>query len=98
MPNGPSQEDKGRFPDHVVRNLRIGLAISFGTLFVIFLVAGLYSFVGPTTATEKKDFVQDIGVLLAGFAGVVGLFFTRRNLRQTRENNEKQLQDDLVEQ
>ena len=92
MPDETTQEDKeAREIKKVVRNVRLGLAIPFGILLVIFLITVLYSFVGPTTPTEKKDFVQAVGVLVAGFAGVVGLFFTWRNLRLTRENTDRQL-------
>src|SRR5215203_1214970 len=92
MPDEATQEDKEAREKRIVRDVRLGLAIPFGILLVIFLLTGLYSFVGPTTPTEKKDFVQAVGVLVAGIAGVGGLFFTWRNLRLTRENTEKQLQ------
>ena len=97
MPDEATQEDKEarEKEKEYVRNVRLALAIPFGILLVIFFIAvitGLYSFVGPTTPSEKKDFVQAVGVLVAGFAGVVGLFFTWRNLRLTRENTDRQLQ------
>src|SRR5215217_2973711 len=92
MPDDATQEDKEAPEKKVGRDVWLGLAISFGILLVIFLIAGLYLFVGPTTPTQKKDFVQAVGVLVAGIAGVVGLFFTWRNLRLTRENTERQLQ------
>jgi hypothetical protein len=96
MPNEARQEDKEADKEaranKVVRNVRLSLAILFGIPLVILLITGLYSFVGPTTPSEKKDFVQAVGVLVAGFAGVVGLFFTWRNLRLTRENTDRQLQ------
>src|SRR5829696_516895 len=96
MPDEATQEDKEtRKNEGVRRNVRLALAILFGILLgilVILLITRLYLFVGPTTPTEKKDFVQAVGVLVAGIAGVVGLIFTWRNLRLTRENTEKQLQ------
>ena len=92
MPDEATQEEKEAREKEYVRNVRLAFAIAFGGIFVIFLIAGLYSFVGPTTPTQKKDFVQAVGVLVAGIAGVVSLFFTWRNLRLTRENTEKQLQ------
>src|SRR5215213_5286170 len=91
MTNEPRLKDKEARENKVVRNVRLGLAIPFGILLVIFLIAGLYSFVGPSTPTEKKDFVQAVGVLVAGFAGAVGLFFTWRNLRLTRDNTHQTL-------
>src|SRR5829696_8830704 len=96
MPDEATQEDKEtRKNEGVRRNVRLALAILFGILLVILvilLITRLYSFVGPTTPTEKKDFVQAVGILVAGIAGLVGLIFTWRNLRLTRENTEKQLQ------
>jgi len=86
------QEYKEASENKVVSNIRLGLAIPFGILLIVFLIAGLYSFIGPTTTAQKKDFVQAVGVLVAGIAGVVGLFFTWRNLRLTRENTDRQLQ------
>jgi hypothetical protein len=91
MPEEPSQQDKGAPQDRVVRNVRIGLAISLGVLLTIFLIAGLWSFVAPTTPTERKDLVQAVGVLLAATAGLVGLFFTAQNVR----TNQRTLQVNL---
>jgi hypothetical protein len=55
------QQNKYAREDGGVRGLLIGLAIAGAVLLVI----GLWAFVGPSTATEKKDFVQAVGVLIA---------------------------------
>jgi len=52
----------------------------------------LWLFVQPSTPTEKKDFVQAVGVLLAALAGLGGLYFTWQGQKLTRENTEQQLQ------
>jgi hypothetical protein len=58
----------------------------------------LLLFVEPSTSKEKKDFVQAVGVLLAGLVGLIGLFLTLRNqrltaqsLEDTRRNTQEQL-------
>jgi hypothetical protein len=81
MTDEATQEAKEAREKRIVRNVRLGLAIPVGILLVIFLIAGLYSFVGPTEPTEKKDFVQAVGVLFAALAGLFGLFFTAQNVR-----------------
>lgn len=42
-------------------------------------------------STAKKDLFQALGFIMAGVAGVVGVYFTWRNLRQTQENTQKTL-------
>lgn len=56
------------------------------------LILLLWLFVQPSTPTQKKDFVQAVGVLLAALAGLGGLYFTWQGQKLTRENTEKQLQ------
>src|SRR5215204_2005114 len=80
--DAPSNEDKPS------RGRLIGFAIAGAML----LVGILWVWVHPTDPTEKKDFIQAVGVLLAALAGLSGLYFTSQNLKQTRQNTEKQLQ------
>ncbi len=69
------------------------------------LQSALQWYLGPTKdranldATERKDLVQGLtsvvqaaAFFLTGVAAFFGLFFTWRNLRQTREHTEKQLE------
>jgi len=53
----------------------------------------LLEWVKPSNPTEKKDFIQAVGVLLAALAGLGGLYLTRQNtdkqLRQARESQEQ---------
>jgi uncharacterized protein HemX len=58
----------------------------------ILLIIGLWAFVQPSEPTEKKDFIQAVGILLAGLVGLGGLYFTWLNLKQTREDTRKQLE------
>ncbi len=92
----------------VVRNILLGLVVSFGILFVFALAwPALQSALqwywgtprGDLSVTDRKDLVQGLAsvaqalaVFLAGVVGLVGLYFTSRNLRQTREHTDRQLQ------
>jgi hypothetical protein len=96
MTEEPRQEDRGAQENQQkgVRALLVGAAIAGAVLLVI----GLWAFVGPSTTTEKKDFVQAVGVLLAGLVGLIGLLLTWRNqrltqrsLEDTRRNTQEQL-------
>src|SRR5215212_154764 len=87
--DAPSNEDKPS------RRRLIGLAIAGAILGAILLVVFLWVWVHPTDPTEKKDFIQAVGVLLAALAALGGLYFTRTStkdqLEQARENTEEQL-------
>jgi len=37
-------------------------------------------------ATAKRDLIQALGLIMAGVAGAVGIFFTWRNLQQNQAN------------
>jgi pentapeptide repeat protein len=68
---------------------------------VLFVLAGgwiLDWYIEPHTSGQKKDLVQALGLLTAGVAGAVGIFFTWRgqritqeSLQDTRENSEENL-------
>jgi Pentapeptide repeats (8 copies) len=55
------------------------------------LVLGLLLdwYIDPQTSAQKKDLVQALGLITAGVAGAVGIFFTWRGQRQTREAQEE---------
>src|SRR5215204_4867122 len=42
-------------------------------------------------ATAKKDLFQALGLIMAGVAGAIGVYFTWRNLHQTRQSAERTL-------
>ena len=81
--DAPSNEDKPS------RRRLIGLAIAGAILLVVFL----WVWVHPTNPTEKKDFIQAVGVLLAALAALGGLYFTRTStkdqLEQARKSQEQ---------
>jgi hypothetical protein len=89
------------------KKVLVWLVISFSILALVFLVwpafqdALRWYFVGPPESdiTDRKDLVQGLAsiaqalaVFLAGAVGLAGLYFTSRNLRQTREHTDRQLQ------
>src|SRR5215218_3453534 len=59
---------------------------------VFFVLAGgwiLDWYIAPKTSGQKKDLVQALGLLTAGVAGAVGIYFTWRGQRQAREAQEE---------
>ncbi len=60
MAENPRQEDTEARRDKIPKNQVIGLAIVGAILMVV--VVGLGAYVRPSDPTEKKDFVQAIGV------------------------------------
>jgi hypothetical protein len=69
----------------------LALASVLLALLALFLIF-LNWYVAPTEAAERKGLVQAIGVLLVGLAGLVGLYFTWRNLNQTRQATQRTLE------
>jgi uncharacterized protein YjbI with pentapeptide repeats len=80
--DAPSNED----------NPSRGRLIAFGIVGAILVVVILWVWVNPSDPTEKKDFIQAVGVLIAGLAGFVGLYFTWTNLNQTRQTTQRTLE------
>jgi hypothetical protein len=79
---------------------RYQVLLFVGGIVLFVLVGGwiLDWYIEPRTSGQKKDLVQALGLLTAGVAGAVGIFFTWRgqritqeSLRDTRENNEENL-------
>jgi hypothetical protein len=64
------------------------------------LVLGLILdwYIDPQTSTQKKDLVQALGLITAGVAGAVGIFFTwrgQRLAREAQEHNQRNTQEQL---
>jgi Pentapeptide repeats (8 copies) len=91
MAEEPRQEN--RDPSNNEDNLPRGRLIGFSISGAIVLVVLLWVWVNPSDPTEKKDFIQAVGMLLAALAGLGGLYFTRENtekqLRQARKSQEQ---------
>jgi hypothetical protein len=46
----------------------------------------LDQYINPQSSTQKKDLIQALGLIMAGLAGIVGVFFTWRSLLMTQRN------------
>jgi hypothetical protein len=67
-------------------------------LFGLFLWWVLDQYIKPQDSGEKKDLIQALGWIMAGLAGIVGVYFTWRNLKATQrnmENTHKSTQEQL---
>lgn len=63
----------------------------FAVGIVLFVIVGalvLDWYIDPQTSTQKKDLVKALGLITAGVAGAVGIFFTWRGQRLAREAQE----------
>jgi len=68
------------------------------TLFIIVGALVLNRYIDPHTSTQKKDLVQALGLITAGVAGAVGIFFTwrgQRLAREAQEHNQRNTQEQL---
>jgi len=65
-----------------------------GGIVLFGLVLGLILdwYIDPQSSTQKKDLVQALGLITAGVAGAVGIFFTWRGQRLAREAQEQNQQ------
>jgi uncharacterized protein YjbI with pentapeptide repeats len=96
----PRREEEKTRGDNAARKAGMGLGIFFALLLLIFLIVRLHSFIGPTTPTEKKDFVQLLVVIFGGLIGFAGAYFAWGNLRHnqrtlqfTQDNEAQKAQD-----
>jgi uncharacterized protein YjbI with pentapeptide repeats len=74
MTEDHKQEDSRAHWAKVPRALLEGFAI-VGTLLIV--VVGLWAFDRPTSPTQKHEFLQSLGVLLAALVGLGGLYFVQ---------------------
>jgi Pentapeptide repeats (8 copies) len=64
----------------------------------LFVLAGgliLDWYIEPKTSGQKKDLVQALGLITAGVAGAVGIYFTWRGQRQARKAQEENQRNTL---
>jgi hypothetical protein len=66
---------------------RYQVLLFVGGIVLFGLVLGLILdwYIDPQTSTQKKDLVQALGLITAGVAGAIGIFFTWRGQRITQE-------------
>ena len=77
------QEGHERIPYQV-------LLFALGIVIFILAVGFILDwYIAPQTATQRKDLAQALGLITAGLAGAVGIFFTWRGQRLAREAQEE---------
>jgi uncharacterized protein YjbI with pentapeptide repeats len=79
MADGTAQQNRSARRSRIVTAALLSLAVlGIGLLFF-----GLWAFVGPSTSTERKDFLQAVGGFFTGLAAIVGLYIQWKNARAT---------------
>src|SRR5215213_570275 len=88
-PYRPNVRDKQVQEEWYERTLYQILLFAGGiALFGLVLGLVLDWYINPQTSAQKKDLVQALGLITAGVAGAVGIFFTWRGQRLTQESLE----------
>lgn len=98
---GPPSMSEESGTNKLLKKLRENTFIVFVGSIVLYLLFGLFlwwvldQYIDPSNAKEpstaKKDLFQALGFIMAGVAGVVGIYFTWRNLNETRESAQQNL-------
>jgi hypothetical protein len=89
-PKPPSDRDEQQKQEKWYERTRYQILLFAGGIALFGLVLGwiLDWYVDPQTSTQKKDHVQALVLITAGVAGAVGIYFTWRGQRITRESLE----------
>ena len=84
----PSSDSEERQDEKWYDRTRYQVLLFVGGIVLFVLVGGwiLDWYINPHTSGQKKDLVQALGLLTAGVAGAVGIFFTWRGQRITQES------------
>ena len=72
----------------VVQALLLGVGVLLYCLFGLLLWWLLDQYFDPQESNEKKDLIQALALIMAGLAGVIGIFFTWRSQRLTQKGLE----------
>jgi hypothetical protein len=95
-PYPPNVRDEQKQEEWYERTLYQILLFAGGiALFGLVLGLVLDWYINPQTSAQKKDLVQALGLITAGVAGAVGIFFTWRGQRITREAQEQNQRNTL---
>src|SRR5829696_6216804 len=86
----PEQRDEQE-PEKWYERMRYQILLFTGGIVLFVFVGGwiLDWYIAPQSSAQKKDLVQALGLITAGVAGAVGIFFTWRGQRQAREAQEQ---------
>jgi len=90
-PKPPSDSGEQQEQEKWYERTRYQILLFAGGIALFGLVLGLILdwYIDPQTSTQKKDLVQALGLITAGVAGAVGIFFTWRGQRLSREAQEQ---------
>jgi hypothetical protein len=96
----PSERDEHQAQQKWYERTRYQVLLFAGGIALFVLVAGwvLDWYIEPKTSGERKDLVQALGLITAGVAGAVGIYFTwrgQRLARKAQEENQKTTQAQL---
>jgi uncharacterized protein YjbI with pentapeptide repeats len=86
------QQDEKWYGKTLYQVLLFALGVAFFGLVLGWI---LDWYIDPTTSTAKKDLVQALGLITAGVAGAVGIYFTWRSQRLTRKAQEENQRNTL---
>jgi uncharacterized protein YjbI with pentapeptide repeats len=98
-PKPPSDTDEQQEPGKRYERTRYHILL-FAVGIAIFVIVGalvLDWYIDPRTSTQKKDLIQALGLITAGVAGAVGIFFTWRGQRLAREAQEHNQKNTLTQ-
>jgi hypothetical protein len=96
-PKPPEERAESRDTTWVRKWALIGGAAYFLFGLILWWVLDLY--INPQSSGEKKDLVQALGLILAGVAGAIGIYFTWRGqwlTQRAQEENQKYTQEQLT--
>jgi uncharacterized protein YjbI with pentapeptide repeats len=95
----PSSDSEERQDEKWYDRTRYQILLFMGGIALFGLVLGLILdwYIDPQTSTQKKDLVQALGLITAGVAGAVGIFFTWRGQRLAREAQEDNQKNTLTQ-
>jgi hypothetical protein len=99
-PKPPGDRDEQQEQEKWYERTRYQILLFAGCIALFALVLGVILdwYIDPQTSTQKKDLVQALGLITAGVAGAVGIFFTWRGQRITQreqERNQRNTQEQL---
>jgi hypothetical protein len=98
-PKPPSDRDEQQEQEKWYERTRYQILLFAGGIALFGLVLGLILdwYIDPQTSTQKKDLVQALGLITAGVAGAVGIYFTWRGQRLAREAQEENQKNTLAQ-
>jgi hypothetical protein len=94
-PKPPSERDEQQEQEKWYERTRYQILLFAGGIALFGLVLGfvLDWYIDPQTSAQKRDLVQALGLITAGVAGAIGIFFTWRGQRLAREAQEENQQN-----